>query len=321
MRRGATLVAAWALAVPASAQTLEEIRDDLRESLRQAKYAASLAGLVLLAEELDLSGASYDIDAGGPTEVSAFVLPFSTVLRPFERRELGLYVEGVAGITRTTEENEDVFGGALPGLEASVDAEWRSYGALAGAGPSWTFGEELTAATIFAVGVARLENDADYGGPGAALGAAIFDSVALNWHSWALTRGAALRVDWRRDFDERRSLSVVGRFDARWTDTLEADDPALEFSTRTQLATLRAEYAAPTGKTVLDRPLDFRVHAGARRLTEGDLFGVREIYEAGGALVLLEDGLVPFSSGVKLSGSAFFGESLRGWSVGLGLTF
>lgn len=303
----------------ASAQTLEDLRDQIRSLLTDSHFAAGLAALVLLNEELELAGASYEID--GETRISSFVLPFSQVYRPFAREDVALYAEGVLGYTSATESTADIWSGTLPGLETTADSEWITYGFFAGGGPQYGITEELSITGILSVGVARIENHTDYSGPGAPLTAALFDGLAFNWSAWAMNYGAAARLDWEHVLGERRKLSLVARYDSRWTDTFETDDPSQQFAEQLQLATFRAEFGAPTGWTLGRFPVDYTLRTGFRRVVEGSIFGVEEFYEVGGGLEFLTGDMLPKVNGIKVSGSAFFGDNVRGWTIGLGLQF
>lgn len=305
----------------AFAQTLSDIRDDLSESLRQAKFASSLGALVLLSEELELSGGRLDIDSEGGTEVSTLVLPFATSLSPFGSAEFGLYVEGVVGHSTARDSIDDLYAGELPGLETAISSRWTSDSALAGVGPEWHPTESLRVAGILSFGVARLENEADYQGPGAAATASLLDGVAFNWEAWTLNYGASARVDWIHELGPRRSIALIGRYDARWTDVIDSDDPAQEFTTRLQLATVRAEYRSPTGWSAGAFPVDYRLRAGSRRLVEGDIFGAQQVFELGGTLEFLTGERLPLASGVTVSGAAFFSDDVTGWTAGVGLAF
>lgn len=305
----------------AASQTFDEIRQDLSESLRQAKFAASLGSLILLGEELELSGGRLEVDSDGTTDISTLVLPFSTHLSPFERDDLGLYVEGVLGHTRAEESIDDLYLGQSPAIATSVDAEWTSISAFGGIGPDWRITDELRVTPVLSFGVAYLESDADYGGPGADPTAQVFDGIAFNWEAWTLNYGGSLRVDWVRELSERRSFRLIGRYDARWTDVIESDDPAQDFTSRLQLGTVRAEYRAPTGWSAGTMPVDFRLRFGARRFLEGDLFGAQQVYEAGGTLELLTGDRLPLATGIQLNGAVFFSDDISGWTAGLGLSF
>ena len=60
-----------------------------------------------------------------------------------------------------------------------------------------------------------------------------------------------------------------------------------------------------------------------RRLEPGSTIGVCAPAGPliGGGLEFLTGDMLPKVSGIKVSGSAFFGDNVRGWTIGLGLQF
>jgi hypothetical protein len=166
--------------------------------------------------------------------------------------------------------------------------------------------------------VARIESDADYGGPGAGFTAALADGLAFNWEGTTLTSGGAARLDWVPSVGEHYDVEVVGRYDLRWTRTVDADDSAQEFSSRCQLLTLRADVVGSTDLRPFGHRLGWRAIAGYRRFLEGDLFDVRGLVQLGGALELDVGESLPACRTLSLNAGLVLGEDVTGWSLGIG---
>jgi hypothetical protein len=316
----------WVLAATLAAglcpaQSLDDARDFVRDSLRDVHFAKSFAGLVLMADELELSAANYRFDNESDTELTVLALPFQRTLRPWGEDAIGLHVEGALGYARARERTDDLYGGTLPGAETAVEVDWTTWGGLVGVGPVFDLGPGLTFAPIANLGLSRLESDAHYSGPGAGLSASLFDGIAFNWDALALSGGAAARVDWRGGLGGELEFELIGRYDLRWTQTIDAEDEAQEFSERTQLLTLRGDLVGPTGLRLLERPLRWRGTVGYRRALEGSLYGCEEMFLLGGGVELATAGELPLFSNLSLSGAAIFGDGVTGWTVGLGFSF
>lgn len=317
-RKSAPAVAALlALTGVARGQELGPIQEELRRSLSENHFAASFAGLILLSDELELSTARFDFDNDVDTELFSLALPFHSTLRPWGDEGPDLYVEGVVGYARAEEHADDLYSGTLPGMETAVDATWTTYGGLIGAGPEFVLREGLTLATILNVGLARIESDADYSGPGAAFSAALLDGIAFNWDGLALSGGGAARFDWTRPLGGSRELELIGRYDLRWTKTVDTDDSAQRFSSRMQLATLRGDLTGGTGLSPFGLPLGWRTLAGYRRFVEGSLFGAQDLVELGGSLELDVGARLALVQRLSLNVAVFFGEDVRGLSLGI----
>jgi hypothetical protein len=153
------------------------------------------------------------------------------------------------------------------------------------------------------VGMARIENDANYGGPGATVSARVLDGIAFNWSALTVSGGGAVRVDWIRPLGKDYQFAVVGRYDVRWTETVDTDDRAQEFSSWLQLLTLRADVLGPTGLRLFAHSLSWRALVAYRRFIEGSLEGVvRDIVLFGGGLELDVTGSVPLVRAVSFNG-------------------
>ena len=316
----AALMCSSVLVLPGSGQDLGAIQDELSDGLSDLHFAKSLTGLILVTEEVELSGAHYNFEGDEDVEMSTIVFPFQKSLKPWGEGRMGLHLEGALGYASANSQVDDLYNGQIPGLETALDSDWVTYGGFFGIGPELELRENLSVAALVQLGLTRLENDTDYSGPGAAVTAAITDGIAFNWDSLVGTLGPAVRVDWTRPLGEDHRLELIGRYDLRWTETLEQDDPAQEFSSRSQLLTLRAELVGPTGWSLFEGPVGWRASAGYRGFLEGDLFGVDELIVLGGSLELDLGERLPVANLVRANAAAIFGDQLTGWSVGLGLS-
>lgn len=309
----------------AQGQTLDDVRESLRQGLSNAEFAAGLVGLVTLANEIELAGADFDFDDTANTEVTTFGLPYQTTLDVWGEGQPGLYLEGAIGTARAKASVADLYGGAAPGLETSVHTKTRTYAGQAGIGAEYTVAQGLTLTPIVMLGTSYIENDADYGGPGAAVSQALLDGIAFNWDAWTYFTGVAGRVDYNLDLTQTLHLELAGRYDARFSETLDTTDPAQEFSDWAQILTLRADLTGPTGIEWNGNAVGWRAFVGSRHFLQGDLFDSTDYMQVGGALTfggnLPKEMHVPDSAKFKLSGSLIFGDNLTGYGFGVSMEF
>lgn len=318
-RPATTLLALAALGAPATAQSLADARAELSANLAAAHFAKGLTTLVVLSNEVELSGAHYDVDDDTATRIATLGLPFSTTFSPWGEERTGVYVEGVVGYARATQSVPDLYQGMLPGLETTVGATWTTFGVLAGIGPEFVLREGLRLALVLDLGLGYVQNVADYSGAGAAVTSSLLDGIGLNWDVTTGMLGSGLRLDWERPLGDHHDLELVARYDLRFTRTLASDDPAQDFSTRGQFLTLRGDVVGPTGWVWNESPVGWRTTVGFRRLIEGDLFGVDHYAQLGGSLEWQP--LPDLPGDLSLSGAWIVGEDLTGWTVGVGLSF
>lgn len=302
-------------------QAFDPVRASLRESLHDSKTAESLAGLILLSDEFELSGARYWINNDAETRLTSFALPYRKTFFPWADPAPGIYFEGVLGYAQAHEFALDIYQGQLPGGETSVDSRWTTFGGLLGLGPQFQLAEGLSLAVIANGGGGRLQNDASFGGPGAVDSAQLLNGLVFNWDGYIVSGGGALRLDWQRPLGESCQLQVATRYDMRWTKTVEADDAALEFTSRAQFFTFRADVVGPTGWDVSGNPLMWRSTTGCRAFLEGDMYTITAMGLIGGALELDTDDVLPLGPMASLSAAFLFGNRMVGYTVGLGLSF
>jgi hypothetical protein len=302
------------------AQTLADLRDQISRDLRQTHFAKSFVGMVNASNEIELSSANYTFDNDTDTELSVFALPFQTSV-PLIGGSGGseIYLEGVLGYAKAEEEVADLYQGAFPAAATSVDADWTTYTAIGGIGLNLDLTDDLTFTPILTFGVARLESDADFGGPGAALTSALTNGIVFNWDAWLVSYGVAGRLDYITPITDTIDLELIARYDLRWTETISTDDAAQDFATSSQLLTLRADLTGPAHFTLFERAVDWRTTLGYRAMIDGDLYGSHHIVQVGGALEMSQN--LPLGSKLSLSTAVFFGDDVVGWSVGLGVSF
>lgn len=306
----------------AAAQSLEAFRQQLRDDLGSTNFAQSLLGLVMLSDELELGGATYQIDDGSSTDLKTYSLPFHTTVDVWGQERPRLHVEGTLGWAEARQGAADVYGGQIPSFATAIDSKWTTYGALLGLGLQFQPLPDVTVTPILDVGLSRIENDTRYTGPGAAFTAALTDGIAFNWDAMTLTYGGALRAGWLRPLGERYRLEASGRYDLRWNDSFATDDSAQDFTARTQMATVRGDLYGPAGFDLFDKPVEWQLTSAYRAFLEGDLFGVDGYVQLGASLLIHtgEKGL-PGTSGFALGAAVILGDDLTGWTLGCRLLF
>ena len=311
----AALHAATALAQP----TIEDIRDRLRESLSDPQFAKSFSTQIIMSNEIELTGAFFEVDDQEDTTLRIASLPFRRSFGVLGEDRPGLYVEGAVGYALASESVPDLYQGDLPGFETSVDAEWIAASGLLGIGAEFEPIEGLTLAPIVNAGVAYIESRADYAGPGEALSEAIADGIAFNWDAWVASVGLAGRAEWRQPLEHELELTLLGRYDIRWAETVESDDDAQEFSSTSQFGTIRTDLTGPTGIELGGSRIRWRTTASFRFFTQGNLYGISEYVQVGGGIEINDS--LPIVRRLSISAGVILGADVTGYNLGIGVSF
>jgi hypothetical protein len=301
----------------AQAQSLSEIREQVRDRLGEVHFAKSFGDLVVSSGDFTFSGAEYRPDDEVATKLTIIGVPFTEVIK--QSQAVGLRLEAVAGYARARQFTKDIYNGSAPGFETSVSTTWSTLSLTGGAGPEFSLTDEWNASLLANFGLAYIRNDADYSGPGQATTQAIADGIALNWDGWVGTYGIATLTSWEHALTPEYTLTLQARHDLRWTQTIQSGDSAQDFATRTQILTLRADLIGPTPWTIQGSPVQWRAITGYRRFLEGDLFGSDDFFTVGAALEISQN--LPIGSRLSLEITAILADDLTGVGFGFGLEF
>ncbi len=303
-------------------QTIDDVRDEVREILRQEDYVRRVVALVDFSTEPTLSGARYEVD-GEPTTIDILKLPWRRDLLDADD-DVGLRLEAGVGWLRVDPGNLELFDASTPDLQTNVDSCIEAFSGTTSAGPIFRLSEEWNLVTVGRVAYAYLDSDASYSGPGAQLSQSIFDRLLFNWSVHTLSYGFGVELDHTTPLTEEITLQSRLRFDATWTETIKETDNAQKASVETQRGAIRADLVGPTGWRAFDAPLDYRVHGGYALFDNrtGTALGFQDVFEVGGGLEARAAAwdLGPLSR-VSLGVSLLFGDDVWGYTFGGSIGF
>lgn len=307
--RAACIGALWiALAVPAAAQSVRDV-------VAGARLGSGYAGLLNLAATPDISAATYKVTGNdAPFSIDVLRVPYESRLLTLSS-DVDLYWK-VAGGYLSADQNL-----VTQDRAGSISSDWSAYSLTGGLLAKIGLGSGFTLVPGLDLSLARLKNDADYAGAATAL-QPFLDGLLFNWHSDAYLVTPNVALEWRIAEEERR-ISVVGHVAWSWISTFDASDSVLKFNETAGAYSIRADYAAPTGMKVLQRPLDWLVLAGYAGFfgPNRDALGFTSVAEVGLGVEVALSKSAEKPDRARLSASYLFGPNVTGWTVGLGLGF
>jgi hypothetical protein len=306
---------------PASGQTLDDLRDSLRDSVEAARYGSLIIGFVDLSEETVLSGGNFRLDDDPNVDFKTLRIPFATTFG--EPGERALYLEGSLGALEAKADFPDIFEGELPALATRAESTWRAFSALGGIGVRFPVGEGTSLTPILDLGLAYIENEVDYSGRGEPLVAAIADGILFEWDATILSYGLGLRLDDRHELGRGIHIETILRYDLRRSEALASTDEAQDVEETSQRGSVRVDLTGATPFSIRDETLRWRTFAGVYHFfgDTGKVIGFQNIYEAGIGLDVVPPWKIPYVTQLEIRASALFGDGIEGYSFGFGVEF
>jgi hypothetical protein len=231
-----------------------------------------------------------------------------------ESRLYPLYLEGTLGYARY----DPTFIGSSGQVERSVAAKWDAYSATGGVGWDFPLGRELVFRPVFNFSYARVDSHVSATQTGTGEELDFLHNGRLN----AYGLGGSLVLDYER-YRPGNQIDVELRYTNINLHSFGDTSAAVKGSADAQSISLWSRWRAPTGATMLERPLRY-VLEFAHTTFLGDLDGVlgfNYLSSIGTGLELDSSAYDVAVTRTRLMARYKFGEHVRGWSIGLAVNF
>jgi hypothetical protein len=227
-------------------------------------------------------------------------------------REFPLYLEGTLGYSRY----DPSF---AVGNTGSVAANWDAYSATGGIGWSFPVARELSLRPIFNLSYGRVDSKVSATGQ---TGTGEEIDFLQNGRLDAYGAGGSLVLDYER-YRPENEIDVELRYTNIVLRSFGASSAAVKGSADSQSVSLWTRWRAPSGVTMLQRPLRY-VLEFAHTTFLGDLDGVlgfNYLSSLGTGLELDSSAYDVTVTRTRLMARYQVGEHVRGWSIGLAVSF
>jgi hypothetical protein len=227
-------------------------------------------------------------------------------------------IGGVSGDYLQQKEDLDVgFGGG------SIASRWSAYSLTGGLLAKIRLGNGFTLAPALDLGVARLDNRADYDGT-AKLLKPFFDELLFQLADECMVGDPEWSNSGETGSTRPRRISISGHCCALVDFQLWRVGPRTGIQTKPPISTrCGAEHAAPIDMQLAGRPLDWVIYGGYAGFfgPNRDVLGFTSVAEAGVGMEtpLVTDQKRPDRA--RLGASYLFGEHVRGWTISLSLQY
>lgn len=303
------------------AQSVEPIRDAVRDALNTSRFSLFTATFIGLTDEAELSGGGFRIQSppGEPSmDLDVLTVPWHRELDPGAGWPT-LRAELSAGYASAELDVGDIWGGQLPGLESRVQTRFQAVGGSIGLGPQFRVADRLHAVVMGQLGAAYVRNRAEYSGPGALLAEATFDRLLLNWDATYFSYGGSVLLAHDSLQWGKVTLKPHLRYDVRAFDPVVTDDPSADQTSTVQWLVARLGFEGPTGWTIDAGEVRWEAGVGAKVFDESaaHVLGFRDYVEVGGGLRWACGDSLPLVQKFGLAGALFYGDDVVGWTVGV----
>ncbi|HWH49180.1 MAG TPA: autotransporter outer membrane beta-barrel domain-containing protein [Burkholderiales bacterium] len=229
-----------------------------------------------------------------------------------------LYLEGTVGYSRY----DPTFIASNGTEERAVPVKWNAFTVTGGVGWDFPVAEELVLRPMFNFSFGHVESDTSLAGR-------FIESekgVALDFlehgqlDSYGL--GGSLVLDYER-YRPENEIDVELRYTDIYLQSYGSTSTAVEGSADARSVNLWTRWRAPTGMTMLERPLRY-VLEYAHTAFFGDLdgaLGFNHLNSVGAGFEVDSSKYDIIVTRTRLVARYKFGENVRGWSVGLAVSF
>ena len=307
----------------ASAQNIDQARESARQAANAARYPLFLSVMSDFGETSRVNFGKLKLNGTPDTSLTSLAVPWRHDFA-FKDSKNALHVEATAGYVSTRLDDADLWGGNLPGLETRTTSRTTAYALDVGIGPSLYLPDQGLFQPLLHLGLAHLENDTNFDGPGAAVTRALTDGVLFNWDGLYGFYGASLALRPKYTMFNHVRATPLLRYDLRVTDGLDVDDSSLDNDETTQWATLRVDFMGPTNLKVGDEAIRWHADVGYRYLFGEtiDVMGFDDLYEITLGLESVDAKDIDADVGrILLTGGMQFADDTLGWTLGLAIRF
>ena len=303
------LGAACALASPLAFGQAAQFRLSSGDLQKRANGVLALMGYMLTPDVTTGSLGITNPATGNPD------LAMSTLGGGFTvSRELPLYLEGTLGYSRY----DPTFVASNGQVERSVAAKWDAYSATGGIGWSFPLARDLTWRPVFNFSYGRVDSNVSASQTGGGEELDFLHNGQLN----AYGLGGSLVLDYERD-RPGNAIDVELRYTNIHLQSFSGSSTAVKGSADAQSMSLWSRWRAPTGVTMLERPLRYVLelaHTGFFGDLDGAL-GFNQRTSLGTGLELDSSAYDIAVTRTRLMARYQFGAHVSGWSVGLAVSF
>jgi len=233
-------------------------------------------------------------------------------------KSVPLYLEGNAAYSRY----DPVFIASNGTLQRPVPLQWNTVVGTVGIGWDFPIAKELVLRPIANFTLGHVESDLSIAGR--LIEGETGQEVQFMRHGQlnAVGYGGSLMLDYEH-YREAHDIDVEVRLTDIHLQSFGGTSEAVEGSAWAQSFGVWSRWRAPTGLRALDRPVRYVLEYAFTHYfgPDGDMLGFNNLNSVGVGLELDTSALERWATRWRLIGRFRFGQNVRGWGIGLGISF
>ncbi len=264
----------------------------------------------------DVTTSSLSVSAGEGEKTSLFITQLGGGFT--WSKSFPLFLEGNAAFSRY----DPVFLVSEGAESRQVPVQWDSLVGTVGIGWDFPVAKELVLRPIANFSLGRVSSDLH-------VGTRILEGMTgkevdflENGKLNAVGYGGSVMLDYEH-YRDAYDIDVEFRVSNIWLESYGGTSEAVEGEVVAQSLSLWARWRAPTGLRALGRPFRYVLEYAYSYYfgPDGDMVGYNSLNSLGAGLEVDTGAWEGIVSRVRLIGRYRFGENVKGWSVGLGISF
>ncbi|MBC8166877.1 MAG: autotransporter domain-containing protein [Bryobacteraceae bacterium] len=233
-------------------------------------------------------------------------------------KDFPLYLEGTAGYSRY----DPTFVASDGMQERSIPTKVNAFSATGGIGWDFPVAKELVLRPVFNFSYGHVESDASLAGRFVESETGVTLDFLRNGTLNAYGLGGSLVLDYEH-YRPEHEIDIEWRYTNIYLQSYGGSSTAVQGSADAESLNLWARWRAPTGITMLERPLRYVLeyaHTGFFGDLDGAL-GFNHLNSIGAGFELDSSKYDIIVTRTRLVARYKFGENVRGWSVGFAVSF
>ena len=297
-------------ASPAASQDFTVIGSDLQKRVNGA------LAMMQYSVAPDVTSSSLSISSGEGGTNGMYMTQFGGGFT--WSKSVPLYLEGNAAYSRY----DPVFIASNGTLQRPVPLQWNTVVGTVGIGWDFPIAKELVLRPIANFTLGHVESDLSIAGR--LIEGETGQEVQFMRHGQlnAVGYGGSLMLDYEH-YREAHDIDVEVRLTDIHLQSFGGTSEAVEGSAWAQSFGVWSRWRAPTGLRSLDRPVRYVLEYAFTHYfgPDGDMLGFNNLNSVGVGLELDTSALERWATRWRLIGRFRFGQNVRGWGIGLGISF